>query len=83
LPQAQTCLAFAEGNWMRAARLFEAMLPEIACGGGSDEERGVFSQSYLMSLIKCGEHADARKLLNGWIGSRVPVPLEQHWLALL
>ena len=81
LPQAQACLAFAEGDWKTAARLFEPILAEIACGGGSDEQRGVFSQSYLMSLLKSGARADARNLLKGWIGSRVPIPLEEHWLA--
>ena len=83
LPQTQACLAFAEGDWTRAARLFEPILPAIACGGGSDEQRGVFSQSYLMSLIKSGERASARSLLDRWIGARTPVPLEQHWLAQL
>ena len=79
VPQSQACLAFAEGDWKRAARLFEPILPEIARGGGSDEQRGVFSQSYLMSLIQSGERAAARHLLNGWIGSRTPIALERHW----
>jgi tetratricopeptide (TPR) repeat protein len=81
LTQAQACLAFAEDDWQTAARLFQAILPEIACGGGSDEQRGVFSQSYLMSLTKSGVRAGARSLLQGWIGSRTPIPLEEHWLA--
>jgi tetratricopeptide (TPR) repeat protein len=83
LPQAQACLAFAEGDWQRAARLFEAILPDIARGGGSDEQRGVFSQSYLLSLIRGGERAGARRLLDSWVGSRAPIALEQHWLAQL
>ena len=82
-PQAQACLAFAEGHWGQAARLFEPILPEIACAGGSDEQRGVFSQSYLMSLIRSGECAAARSLLDREIGARAPIPLEQHWLAQL
>jgi len=76
-------LAFAEGDWTRAARLLEPILAEIPCGGGSDEQRGVLSQSYLMSLIRCRERATARKLRTGWIGSRVPVPIEHYWLAQL
>ena len=81
LAQTQASLAFAEGDWVRAARLFEPILPDIACGGGSDEQRGVFSQSYLMSLIRSGERRRAAGLLRESIGSRAPVPLEQHWLA--
>ncbi len=81
VPQSQACLAFAEGDWKRAGRQFEPILAEIACGGGSDEQRGVFSQSYLMSLIRSGERAAAHRLLDRWIGSRAPIPLEQHWLA--
>ncbi len=80
LPQSQACLAYAEGHWKDAACLFEPILSEIACAGGSDEQRGVFSQSYLMSLIKSGERASARRLLHQWIGRRAPIPLEQHWL---
>jgi hypothetical protein len=83
IPQAQACLAFAEGDWTRAARLFESILAEIASGGGSDEQREVFSQSYLMSLIRSGDRSTARKLLDKWIGSRAPIPLEQHWLSLV
>jgi tetratricopeptide (TPR) repeat protein len=83
LPQARACLAFAEGDWKRAARLFETILPDIARGGGSDEQRGVFSQSYLLSLIHGGERAGARRTLDSWIGSRAPIPLEQHWLGRL
>jgi tetratricopeptide (TPR) repeat protein len=83
LPQAQACLAFAEGDWGRAARLFDAILPDLACGGGSDEQRGVFAQSYLLSLIRGGERSRARDLLGRWLGSRSPIPLEQHWLAQL
>ncbi len=81
LPQSQACLAFAEGDWKRAARLFESILPEIARGGGSDEQRGVFSQSYLISLIRSGARDGARSLLDSWMGSRAPIPLERHWLA--
>ncbi len=80
LAQVQASLAFAQGDWARSAQLFESVLPEIACGGGSDEQRGVFSQSYLLSLIGLREPR-AGALLRQWIGSRTPLPLEQRWLS--
>jgi len=81
VPAVRASLAFAEGDWKRAAEMFEPILGEIWRGGGSDEQRGVFSQSYLVSLIRQGTKARASEVLREWIGSRKPIPVEQQWLS--
>ncbi|HXW84841.1 MAG TPA: hypothetical protein VEJ86_10585, partial [Candidatus Binataceae bacterium] len=81
VPEARASLAFAEGDCTRAAELFEPILDEIWRGGGSDEQRGVFAQSYLVSLIRQGANARASSVLRDWLGSRTPIPVEQHWLS--
>lgn len=75
-------LAYAEGRWNEAADGFGPLLERSGEGGGSDEQRGVFDQSYLLSLINGGRREEARDWLHGKIGSRGPSPLERHWLKL-
>ena len=79
---ARATQAYAEGRWDDAAAGFAPLLERSGEGGGSDEQRGVFDQSYLISLINVGEREKAREWLNGKIGPREPTPLEQHWLKL-
>jgi len=79
---ARATQAYAEGRWDDAAAGFAPLLERSGEGGGSDEQRGVFDQSYLISLINGGEREQAREWLNGKIGPREPTPLEQHWSKL-
>lgn len=79
---ARAVLAYARGQWAEAAEGFAPLLARSGEGGGSDEQRGVFAESYLLSLIHGGEHERARERLSARIGERDPTPLERHWLAL-
>ncbi len=79
---ARATLAYAEGRWDEAADGFAPLLERSGEGGGSDEQRGVFDQSYLLSLINAKRRDDARGWLHEKIGSREPSPLERHWLKL-
>ena len=79
---ARATLAYAGGRWDEAADGFGPLLECSGKGGGSDEQRGVFDQSYLLSLINGGRGAEAHGWLHGRIGSREPSPLERHWLKL-
>ena len=76
---AKGSIAFADGDYDRAADLLGPVLHDVACGGGSDEQRGVFIESHLVALIRAGRKAEARRTLTGHIASRPETPLEHRW----
>ena len=45
------------------AHLLQPILDDVPCVGGSDEQRGVFAESHLVSLIRAGRRAEARTAL--------------------
>jgi len=79
--EARGAVAFARRDYDRAAALFSAALGDIACGGGSDEQRGVFWQSHFLSLNRAGRKAEAQKALHGFLSGRGDAPLHRRWLA--
>ncbi len=81
VPLAEGSVAFAYGEYDRAAATLAPILPEVACAGGSDEQRGVFVQSHLVSLVKGGHRKRARKAIEDYIAGRPVTPLERYWLA--
>jgi tetratricopeptide (TPR) repeat protein len=81
LPEARGAVAFARGDYDRAAAMLGPILDDIACGGGSDEQRGVFAQSHFMSLIRAGRKAEAQQALRSYNQDRPATPLYQRWLA--
>ncbi len=82
LSQARGCVAYARGNYDRAAELLGRVLPAISIGGGSDEQRGVFHETHFMSLIKAGRKADANAALASYVGARPATKLDHRWLRL-
>ena len=53
VPLARGCVAFAAGDYDRASRTAAANPGrDVPCVGGSDEQRGVFAESHLVSLIR-------------------------------
>jgi tetratricopeptide (TPR) repeat protein len=60
VPLARGCVAYAERDFDRAAALLGPILSDVPCVGGSDEQRGVFDESFLVSLIGSGRKAEAR-----------------------
>lgn len=81
LAEARGAVAFARGDYDRAADLLGSTLPEIAIGGGSDEQRGVFPESHFMSLIRAGRKPEALRALHSYTEGRVAAPLHRWWLA--
>jgi tetratricopeptide (TPR) repeat protein len=81
VPLAEGSVAFAYGDYDRAAAALAPILPEVACAGGSDEQRGVFVQSRLVSLVKGGHQERARSAIEEYIARRQVTPLESYWLA--
>ncbi|HUA34138.1 MAG TPA: hypothetical protein VMA09_11070 [Candidatus Binataceae bacterium] len=81
MPLARGCVAFAYGDWDFAAATLAPILPEVACAGGSDEQRGVFIQSHIVSLIRGKSSDSARNAIDSYIAGRPVTALERHWLS--
>ena len=81
MPLARGCVAFASGDYDAAAAQLAPILAEVACVGGSDEQRGVFIQSHLVSLIRGGHRDAARDAIDKYIAGRPITPLERYWLS--
>jgi len=81
MPLARGCVAFAYGDWVSAASMLGPILPEVACCGGSDEQRGVFIQSHIVSLIRGKNRDAARGAVENYIADRPVTLLERHWLS--
>ncbi|MHB8381614.1 MAG: tetratricopeptide repeat protein [Candidatus Binataceae bacterium] len=82
LEQARGCVAYARGDYDLAADTLGAILPEIAIGGGSDEQRGVFHESHFMSLIKAGRGSEAADALANYAGAGPRTKLDRRWFEL-
>ena len=81
LKQARGSVAFARGDFDRAAALLGGALGDIACGGGSDEQRAVFAQSHFVSLSRAGLRQQAQQALHDYLAGRSSAALFQRWRA--
>ena len=81
LKQARGSVAFARGDFDRAAALLGGALGDIACGGGSDEQRAVFAQSHFLSLSRAGLRQQAQHALHDYLEGRSSAALFQRWRA--
>jgi tetratricopeptide (TPR) repeat protein len=81
LKQARGSVAFARGDFDRAAALLGGALGDIACGGGSDEQRAVFAQSHFLSLSRAGLRPQAQQALDDYLAGRSSAALFQRWRA--
>ena len=79
LPLARACMAFAEKDFKQASDLLSDSF-DITAAGGSDEQRSVFWQSYLSSLIQSHQPEQANQLLSSLLNHhKTSSPLEQWW----
>jgi tetratricopeptide (TPR) repeat protein len=79
VPLARGCVAFASGDYDRASAILHPILNEVPCVGGSDEQRGVFAESHLVSLIRSGRRLEARMALSEHIARRPMTAVERRW----
>ena len=82
LAEARGCVAYARGDFDRAAAELGAALPELAIGGGSDEQRGVFHESHFVSLVKAGRKREANEAITAYVRARPVTRLDRQWLAM-
>jgi tetratricopeptide (TPR) repeat protein len=77
--QARGSVAFARGDFDRAAAMLGGALGDVACGGGSDEQRAVFAQSHFVSLSRAGLTHQAQQALHDYLAGRSSTALFQRW----
>ena len=82
LVEARGCVAYARGDFDRAAEALGAILPEVAICGGSDEQRGVFHEAHFMSLIKAERKRDAAVAITEYVGASAMTKLDRRWLEM-
>lgn len=75
-------LAFAQGDDAGCVRLVEPVLAEVPRVGGSGAQREVFEDTLLVALMRSGEAAKARALLDRRLRRR-PSPRDAAWRASL
>jgi hypothetical protein len=75
-------LAFAEEDYAGCARILEPVAAEVVRIGGSGAQREVVEDTLLLALMRSGETAKARALLDRRLHRR-PSPRDARWRSLL
>ncbi|HYL58179.1 MAG TPA: hypothetical protein VEU51_04865, partial [Candidatus Acidoferrales bacterium] len=83
VPLARGCVAYAARDYDRAAESIGPILSDVPCAGGSDEQRGVFTESFLVSLIGAARRGEARKALDDYVAGRPETALVRRWSAMI
>ncbi|MGJ5205924.1 tetratricopeptide repeat protein [Bradyrhizobium sp. HKCCYLR20261] len=73
--------AFAEENWRACARELTPVIGDLARIGGSHAQREVIEDTYILALIRSGDLAKARELLDARLHRR-PSARDTRWRAL-
>ncbi len=75
-------LAFASGDWSRAANLFQLARPEFIRLGGSHAQRDVFEETLIEACARAGRLEQARAVLEERLARR-PNGRDRRWLAAI
>ncbi|AWN50498.1 tetratricopeptide repeat protein [Methylobacterium sp. 17Sr1-1] len=78
----RAALAFAEEDYGACARILEPVAAEVVRIGGSGAQREVIEDTLLVALMRAGETAKARTLLDRRLHRR-PSPRDARWQAAL
>jgi len=78
----RAALAFAEEDHASCARILEPVAAEVVRIGGSGAQREMFEDMLLLALMRGGEAAKARELLDRRLHRR-PSPRDTRWHGLL
>ncbi|KMO27926.1 hypothetical protein VQ03_30200 [Methylobacterium tarhaniae] len=78
----RAALAFADGDHAACARILEPVAAEVVRIGGSGAQREVVEDTLLVALMRTGETAKARALLDRRLHRR-PSPRDARWRARL
>lgn len=78
----RAALAFAEEDYAGCVRILEPVAAEVVRIGGSGAQREVVEDTLLLALMRSGESAKARTLLDRRLHRR-PSPRDARWRCLL
>src|SRR6185437_5624198 len=78
----RAALAFAEENYAGCARILEAAASEVVRIGGSGAQREIIEDMLLLALMRSGEAAKVRTLLDRRLHRR-PSPRDLRWYNVL
>ena len=78
----KAALAFAGEDFAGCARILEPVAAEVARIGGSGAQREIVEDTLLVALMRSGQAAKARALLDGRLHRR-PSPRDARWRAQL
>jgi hypothetical protein len=78
----RAALAFAEEDYAGCVRILEPVAAEVARIGGSGAQREIMEDTLLLALMRSGETAKARALLDRRLHRR-PSPRDTRWHGLL
>ena len=76
----ESIVAFAQGDYAAAADLIRPVLPEVIRVGGSNAQREVFEDTYIVACLRCGRAGAAREQLADRLARR-PSVRDERWLA--
>jgi tetratricopeptide (TPR) repeat protein len=83
LPAAEGLIAYAMGQFDRAADRLGAALPHLFRVGGSHAQRDLFDQIHLDALIRADRHGEARAILDRRLAARPNIAVTRRWLQRL
>ncbi len=72
--------AFADGDYARSAELLEPFLPEVVRVGGSNAQRQVVEDTYIVACLRSGRLERAAEVLRTRLARR-PSRIDEGWLA--
>jgi hypothetical protein len=78
----RAALAFANGDYAACARILKPVAGQVVRIGGSGAQREAIEDTLLLALMRCGETARARALLDRRLHRR-PSPRDARWQAQL
>ncbi|HUB11805.1 MAG TPA: tetratricopeptide repeat protein [Acetobacteraceae bacterium] len=76
----EAIVAFAQGDYAAAADLIRPVLPELIRVGGSNAQRELFQDTYIVACLRSGRGGAAREQLIDRLARR-PSTRDQRWLA--
>jgi len=77
---AEGIVAFAHGDYAAAAELIRPVLPEVIRVGGSNAQRELFEDTYIVACLRAGRDEAARERLRDRLARR-PSARDRRWLA--
>ena len=81
LPLFKGINAFAEEDYSSACRFMEASILRCFELGGSDAQNELYTQTYLLSLLKSGQQRKAHHFFNQWLPHYKNTALSEYWFA--